>query len=65
MGKSPKFGKFYQAVGHVVGINLSKYKRNILFGNKGYLLIKKVEQLILMIQDLKIVKNNLNENINN
>tara|TARA_B100001093_G_C26664571_1_gene943420 strand:+ start:132 stop:797 length:666 start_codon:yes stop_codon:yes gene_type:complete len=52
-----QFGKFYQAIGHVVGVNLNKYKYNILFGNKGYLLIDKSRAIdIDDIEDLKIVK---------
>ena len=52
-----KFTKFYQAVGNVIGINLNKFKRDILFGKKGYVLVEKSRAIdIDDIEDLKIVK---------
>jgi CMP-N-acetylneuraminic acid synthetase len=52
-----KFGKFYQAIGNVIGINLNKFKRDILFGKKGYMLINKSRAIdIDDIEDLKIVR---------
>ena len=52
-----KFGKFYQAVGNVIGVNLTKFKHNILFGKKGYVLINKSRAIdIDDIEDLKIVR---------
>lgn len=52
-----KFSNYYQAVGNVIGVNLNKYKREILFGKKGYLFIKKSRSIdIDDIEDLKIVR---------
>ena len=52
-----KFKKFYQAVGNVIGVNLNKYKKEILFGKTGYIFIQKKYAIdIDDIDDLKIVK---------
>tara|TARA_B110000483_G_scaffold242341_1_gene327917 strand:+ start:1572 stop:2237 length:666 start_codon:yes stop_codon:yes gene_type:complete len=52
-----KFSNYYQAIGNIIGVNLNKYKREILFGKKGYLFIKKSRAIdIDDIEDLKIVR---------
>jgi CMP-N-acetylneuraminic acid synthetase len=52
-----KFQKFYQAVGNVIGVNLNKYKKEILFGKTGYIFIQKKYAIdIDDVDDLKIVK---------
>ena len=52
-----KFSNYYQAIGNVIGVNLNKYKHEILFGKKGYLFIKKSRAIdIDDIEDFKIVR---------